>query len=103
MKEKTDRELIIQGVCDKIEAQFPEEPEAKLLFAIIKQSILDISNETIYKRRELNLVAKQDKRDAIRYLNGDIYWLELLGIEVEWIRRLLREHGIYDFPIRKAA
>ena len=83
---RSDRELLIQGVCNKIEAQFPEEPYAKLLFAIIQQSILDITNQTTYKSRLKNLEVKRDRRDAIRFLNGNIHWLNLLGIEIEWIR-----------------
>ena len=58
---RSERELLIQGVCNKIEAQFPEDPEAKLLFAIIKQAIKDVAGKN-----------KIDRRDAIRYLNHDI-------------------------------
>jgi len=64
-----------------IKPQFPDWPESQLMFAVIKQAVIDLSN-------------KYEHDKAVRYLNGDMMQAEMCGIEPRWIRETLIKCGV---------
>lgn len=66
-------------IKQKLQPQFPDSDEGRLFFAIVYQAICDalmpIGPNT----------SRDEKRDAIEYLSGDIIHAQVLGIDPDWI------------------
>lgn len=66
-----------------IKHKFPQSPEGRLFFAIVEKAILDLTDKSATLRK-----------DAERYLRGDIIHAQLCGVDPEWIRRVCLKHGV---------
>lgn len=66
------------AVCNKIKKQFPDTPEGRLWFTVL--------------RNEIRGLSKPKKRaDSIKYLNGEMTIYQLCNVDPDWIRRVLKE------------
>lgn len=82
---KHSQALRARAAARKIEQQFPETPEAKLMFAVIYRALSDA-----YIRRGKGHVA-----EARRFLfRNPIVHAELCGVDTEWIHKVLRDGGL---------
>ena len=60
-----------------VELQFPDSPEGKLMFAIVRQAITDLP--------------KAECLAAADFLNSEMWCCEICGVESEWVRRVVKE------------
>ena len=77
----------VESALKKIATQFPaDNPGARLFFAVFRAAV-----EDAFLPRG-SAPAKDD--GAMIYLQGEIPHAEYLGVKSEWVRRVLREHGL---------
>jgi hypothetical protein len=77
--------------CEKIAQQFMRTSEGKLMCAIVRQAIMDAGGG--------GGVPEMDKISAIEYLHSDMPHASLAGVDADWIRRVLAEHGVGVKPV----
>lgn len=74
----------IDAACQKIRYQMPDTEEGDVMALVIRQTVKDL-----YHHREAVRVA------AARYLSGHIDAAEVCGVESDWVRRVLKDAGIF--------
>lgn len=78
---KVKRELI-RAAMRRIGAQFPDKPEAKLMFGVINQAANDLLEDSY-------------KIEAERYLKNPIH-AEMCGVNPIWVRETFEKMGIFS-------
>ena len=79
--EKENKCAKIRAAMRRIAAQFPDQPEAKLMLGIINQAANDLLDKT-------------HKDEAERYLRNAVH-AEVCGVEPIWIRETFEKMGIF--------
>ena len=64
-----------------IKPQFPDWPEAQLMFAVIRQAVVDLTKKNL-------------RIEAARFIQGNLYYAELCGLDPQWIRETLVKCGV---------
>ena len=59
-----------------IELQFPDCPEGSLMFAVVRQAIMDLPRKCL---------------GAVEFIEGEMWCCEVCGVESEWVRRVVKE------------
>ena len=59
-----------------IELQFPDSPEGKLMFAIVRQAIMDLPRKCL---------------GAVEFIESEMWCCEVCGVESAWVRRVVKE------------
>lgn len=73
--------VLADAIVAKVGRQVDKKnPDAKLMFAIFKQAVIDLFGS--------------DKNSAASYLRSDMTHLALIGIEAEWVRFQFEKLGI---------
>ncbi len=80
---------IARTILRKIKYQFPETPEGKLWFSVLKLAILDSFDHGY-------------RHEAVRYINGDMEAALICDVDPDWIRSLLLRH-LPELNIKRAA
>lgn len=80
MSKRYNHKLLHQ-VARKIGYQFPGSPGGKLMFAIVRQSIIDLNSKSYHN-------------GAAHFLAGEMSPALLCGVDPEWIRLVLKRAGI---------
>ena len=88
----------------KLKKSYVHSPESNLLFGIFSMSILDLADCHKYKKRIKNKDGKfshvleyynPDYLSACRYLsNPPYYHAEIIGIDSDYVRRILSKIGL---------
>jgi len=68
----------------KIEREFPNMPEGKLMFAVVRRAIEDLNPEYENEPRR-HIVNQRQMNQAARYLRGNGFHAELAGVNPRWI------------------
>ena len=93
-------------VVERIAALVENKPESMLMFEVFRQTIDDLFHP--YPRKQIIFKTKQAANEyakkcneisdirasAQRHLNGDMIELMLIGIDPDYVRRLLKSCGI---------
>jgi len=78
-----DKRPYARAAMRRVSAQFPSTPEAKLMCAIVGCAVTDLFD-------------KSTRRDAERYLTGEMKHAELCGVDSVWIRETLQKVGVLN-------
>lgn len=73
-------------VSKKIGYQFPDIPEGRLMFAILRQAIVDLCDRSACVRHA-----------AWRHLSGFMRECEVCGIDQDWVREQIMKAGLCNF------
>lgn len=80
----------VNAVCKKISYQFENSAIGRLAYSVVERAIHDACGNIRDGRKEFH----QDS--GLRYLQGDMLWCEMAGVESDWVRRVLKESGILE-------
>lgn len=75
-----------------IKAQFPDTPEAALMYSVIEQAVRDL-----FLKPRTNPSGKKStdyRPAAMRYLTGEMWAAEVCGVESSWITGQLKKAGM---------
>ena len=81
-------------IAKKIKTQFPDYPEAFLMFSIVECALTDsVMTIGIYQKGKLKgeemIQDLIDRASAIRYLSSDMPHCEMCGVSSYWVRGLI--------------
>lgn len=103
MYDTNDLRILIKKLSTCI-TKSPDSPESRLMFAILSTAIMDLKDRKIYKKRHkktkdrnavIVIAQSSEFRSACNYLSQDnIDHAELIGIDSDYIRRLLSSMNI---------
>lgn len=96
MKAVSKRQLA-SAVIAKLRTQVRPSPEANFMLSVISQAITDLHNPQLYEDYSKgNREQKQEyiKRAAREYLSGPMPHAHMIGLDPDWIRRLLQTTGL---------
>lgn len=74
----------IDAACLKIRYQMPDTEEADIAHLVIRQAVKDLFSARAAIRGA-----------AVKYLSGKIDAAEDFGVESDWVRRVLKESGLF--------
>ena len=93
----------VRKVIARVQPQFPETPEAKLMYAIFEQALKDLVYRHLVirgsvsamdcKRRE-NARRLHNQNTAQQYVKSDMPHAEICDVDSDWIRRVMREERL---------
>jgi len=70
-------------VLTKLRPMIPKFPEARLIWAVVEQAILDLA-----------LGNEEAVKSARKFLNGRLWHAELVGIDPDYVRRVIDMVGL---------
>lgn len=79
------KKQISMAVCTKIRRQFNQQPESRLVFAIVEKAIQDLVNVN---------VSPLDRRSAVQFLTGPMSPVVACGVDPDWIRETAINAGL---------
>ncbi len=71
----------LKGALRRIRYQFPDYPESNLMYSVVERAVLDLQS-------------RNEGYSAAKYLSGDIFHAEIIGIDSDWVRQTLRTAGV---------
>lgn len=74
-------------VIEKIKYQFPDNPEGRLMFAVIEQALKDLT--AMKRSKEKPIPDLLIRASAENYLRGPMPHAELVGVSSDWIKRVI--------------
>ena len=74
-----------RAVLAKVAKQVRDNEEARLMFSVFELAMRDA---------HITPTSREHADTAKQYLASEMVHLGLIGIEVEWVRRLMREAGV---------
>ena len=87
---KKNRALAVSAISQKVKRRVPShQPCADLFFSVFETALLDIVDHN-------NFDKYVSYRSAVDYLKSDIIHLELMGIDANWVKRIIRKVGFSE-------
>ena len=101
---KQETHTAIKYVTSKVQAQTGESGEERLMVAIFERALLDLLGPDTIRENKIDVsggcfyrvIANHDKISSKAYLRGDMFNLQLAGIEIPWVHRLFKSSGVWD-------
>ena len=88
----------VRAIILKVRPQFPDLPEAKLMFAIFEQALWDVAkskpkqtpklSDEAYKSQVLSW--ERNIREAKHFLQGDMPCVDICDVDVSWVKKIIR-------------
>lgn len=75
-------------IARKIRSEFPDTPEANLMFAIIYQALKDAASV------DAAHLTYAERESAIDYLQGDIPHAAICGVDSDYIKKVIKHVGL---------
>ena len=87
---KKSRSLAVSAISQKIKRKVPNHhPCASLFFSVFETALLDLVDHNDFNRY-------MSYKSAVSYLRGDMIHLELIGIDSDWVKRVIRQVGFTE-------
>ena len=83
---KSEKTMIARAVVKKLKAQVIDSNEARLMFAVFEQAVMDAISD----------VGDTSRGSAARYLRSDMIHLDLAGVDIDYAARVMKSSGFYD-------
>ena len=93
----------VKAVLLKVKPQFPDLPEAKLMFAVFEQALWDSIKPKPKQTPKLSdkayksqlLVWDRNVREAKHFLQGRMYCVVICDVDVSWVKKVIEKADIW--------